>query len=44
MVVGRKEVQRGKSVPSRKEGVFEKLRSVLKAQNGINAELKLDVK
>ena len=42
--MGRKEEQRGKLVPSRTRSPFEKFSFVLYAQNGMKAELQLDVK
>ena len=43
-MVGRKEEQRGKLEFLRAREVFEMFKSVLKAQNGMNAELQLCVR
>ena len=42
--MGRKEEQRGKFIPGTAKELSLMLKLVLKAQNGMNAELQLDVK
>ena len=42
-MVGQKEEQRAKDIPGKKRGSLDMVMSVLKAQNGMRAELELDV-
>ena len=42
-MVGKKEEHRAKDIPGKKLGCLDMVKSVLKAQNGMRAELVLDV-
>ena len=42
-MVGRNEEQRAKDIPGKKRGCLDIAMSVLKAQNGMRAELELNV-